>query len=120
MSVSVCPDELTLQAFAIGRLAEKQWQEIALHLNGCGECQGRLESFDGASDGLVTQLQKLPASAANSERHRGRSLQFVADAGRDLARRLTEGPVRLDRFELQAELGLGSFGYVFRAWDPRR
>ena len=27
--------------------------------------------------------------------------------------------MRLDRFELQAELGVGSFGYVFRAWDPR-
>jgi serine/threonine protein kinase len=46
-------------------------------------------------------------------------VQLVVDAGRDLARRLAEGPVRLDRFELQAELGLGSFGYVFRAWDPR-
>ena len=42
---------------------------------------------------------------------------MVADAGRDLARRLSEGPVWLDRFELQAELGIGSFGYVFRARD---
>ncbi len=43
----------------------------------------------------------------------------VADAGRNLARRLREGPVTLDRFELVCELGVGSFGYVFRAWDPR-
>jgi len=27
--------------------------------------------------------------------------------------------VRLDRFELRSELGVGSFGYVFQAWDPR-
>ena len=39
--------------------------------------------------------------------------------GRDLARRLSEGSVTLDRFELRSELGVGSFGYVFRAWDPR-
>ena len=35
------------------------------------------------------------------------------------SRRLCEGTVRLDRFELRSELGVGSFGYVFRAWDPR-
>ncbi len=33
--------------------------------------------------------------------------------------RLLDGEVRLDRFELQSELGVGSFGYVFKAWDPR-
>ena len=27
--------------------------------------------------------------------------------------------MQLDRFELRAELGVGSFGYVFQAWDPR-
>src|SRR5262245_44472823 len=116
MSVSVCPDQITLQAFAIGRLAEEQWREVAAHLDCCGRCQGRLESFDGASDGLVTELQRLPAAQSIAP---AKSVQFVADAGRILARRLTEGPVFLDRFELQSELGLGSFGYVFRAWDPR-
>src|SRR5262249_9033304 len=44
--------------------------------------------------------------------------RMVADAGRNLARRLHEGVVRLDRFELRSELGVGSFGYVFQAWDP--
>ena len=29
------------------------------------------------------------------------------------------GSVRLGRFELLSELGVGSFGYVFRAWDPQ-
>src|SRR5262245_56828998 len=116
MSVSVCPDQITLEAFAIGRLAEEQWREVAAHLDCCGRCQGRLESFDGASDGLVTELQRLPAAQSIAP---AKSVQFVADAGRILARRLTEGPVFLDRFELQSELGLGSFGYVFRAWDPR-
>src|SRR5262249_10467782 len=48
-----------------------------------------------------------------------RGAKVSADAGRDLARRLLAGPVRLDRFELQSELGVGSFGYVFQAWDTR-
>src|SRR5947207_6745855 len=116
MSVSVCPDELTLQSFAIGKLSDGQWRAIADHLDGCSQCQAMLESFDGASDGLMTRLQRLPAAHSIAVE---KSVQLVADAGRDLARRLAEGPVRLDRFELQAERGLGSFGYVFRAWDPR-
>ncbi len=58
----------------------------------------------------------IDAVASKSSRTDSR---IAADAGRDLARRLLEGVVRLDRFELQAELGVGSFGYVFRAWDPR-
>src|SRR5438093_2209477 len=116
MSISVCPDGQALQAFAIGRLPDESWQQIAEHLSQCLECQGRLEHFDGASDGVVTHLQGLPATNSVAAE---KSVQLVADAGRVLARRLAEGPVRLDRFELQAELGLGSFGYVFRAWDPR-
>lgn len=45
--------------------------------------------------------------------------RVAADAGRDLAHKLLEGPVLLDRFELRSELGVGSFGYVFQAWDSR-
>src|SRR5262245_5806380 len=119
MSTTMCPDGETLQDFSIGKLVEERWQQIAEHLNVCGACRGRLERFDGESDGLVTQLKRLPVGGEHSERRSGHSVQLVADAGRDLARRLAEGPVRLDRFELQAELGVGSFGYVFRAWDPR-
>jgi serine/threonine protein kinase len=39
------------------------------------------------------------------------------DAGRQYARQLATGDRRLGKFELQAELGAGSFGYVFRARD---
>jgi hypothetical protein len=116
VTTSVCPDGQTLEAFSIGKLADGRWQLVAEHLESCRECQGRLESFDDARDGLVTSLAGLPAGnspVADS------GLRVVADAGRDLARRLADGPVRLDRFELEAELGVGSFGYVFRACDPR-
>src|SRR5262249_6317343 len=39
------------------------------------------------------------------------------DSGRRFARMLGEGACRLGRFELEAELGVGSFGHVFRARD---
>jgi eukaryotic-like serine/threonine-protein kinase len=129
---SHCPDDGTLQAFSIGKLSGLDWQSVTAHVEDCRHCLGRLERLDDQADVLVEQLQHLPAgdesaAAANARwtsavlaaEADGRGPQIVADAGRDLARRLLEGPVRLDRFELQAELGVGSFGYVFRAWDPR-
>jgi serine/threonine protein kinase len=60
--------------------------------------------------------QAIIASVSNSGHVCSR---ITADVGRDLARRLSEGAVQLDRFELRSELGVGSFGYVFQAWDPR-
>src|SRR5262245_53840273 len=112
---TVCPQGEVLQAFSIGKLAAEPWQQVADHVERCHGCQDRLEGYDAASDGLITQLKHLDANVSAATP----VVQIVADAGRDLARRLAEGPVRLDRFSLQAELGVGSFGYVFKAWDPR-
>jgi len=99
---------MTLEAFSLGRLENSRWQVVAEHLDACEECQERLERCDGLDEGLVTHLRQLPAvDPAAAECHGGHSLQtpgvqIVADAGRDLARRLADGPVRLDRFELEA------------------
>jgi serine/threonine protein kinase len=100
----------------------------------CPACQGLLDRLDPVNDELVSQLQRQSAApgiqngedspwarAAQALGSRFGRLghKVAADAGRDLAKRLLEGPVLLDRFELRAELGVGSFGYVFQAWDPR-
>jgi len=117
MATTACPDAHTLEAFSIGNLTASRWEFVAEHLEGCPHCQHQLERFDETSDFLVAELGQLPATGqADSTPAVSR---IVADAGRDLAKRLAAGTVRLDRFELQAELGVGSFGYVFRALDPR-
>jgi serine/threonine protein kinase len=130
MATSICPDGQTLHAFAVGKLSGQQWESIAVHIEECQTCLGRMEQLDQSRDDLVEQLQHLPTGQTTSDGDNDRWTNLVlagssqgcavaADAGRDLARRLREGPVRLDRFELRSELGVGSFGYVFRAWDPR-
>jgi serine/threonine protein kinase len=134
---SHCPTPEVLQAFALGTVGEADWPAIATHLDECPECQARFESLDASlthSDGLVQQLQQLTDArdtASVAEAHWSQAVlatayrgsrsdrQLAIDAGRDLARRLAAGPVCLDRFELRSELGVGSFGYVFQAWDPR-
>lgn len=130
----VCPAPEQLRELALGLGDPARFETIAKHVEGCDDCQKQLEQLDGSTDQLVTQLGKLRTSI-QAEQSDGDSLaqaviacvsqlgrvgsRIAADAGRDLARRLLEGVVRLDRFELRSELGVGSFGYVFKAWDPR-
>jgi serine/threonine protein kinase len=131
-----CPRQDELHEFALGRIAGAQWETVASHLEACPNCQNKLEVLDTSRDELVNQLQKLESQSPVADirskngdelwgnaveelstRLRSSGSEIHADAGRDLARRLLEGPIRLDRFELRSELGVGSFGYVFQAWD---
>ena len=144
MAELICPDGELLHEFAVGRLGSAELDRIAGHVETCSACQDRLEAFDSPGfnspgfnfpgDELVSQLRHLEAvdpAQNGSDSANARVIAAAtaagfstahhvsADAGRELARRLTEGPVRLERFELRSELGVGSFGYVFEAWDPR-
>ncbi len=133
MPQHICPSTDSLRNFAIGCSEGSEYETIAEHVELCPTCLSRLEILDQSRDPLVDQLQKLStasvpktteeqqfwASAVHSGKARPGSIRIAADAGMSLARRLQEGPVYLDRFELRSELGVGSFGYVFQAWDPR-
>ena len=134
MPQPICPSADRLQDFALGRSAGSEFEDVAEHIDACSSCQTRLEELDHTTDALVDQLQQLSPSAvaepaATNEQFWARAIltgntptgsaRIAADAGSGLARRLLEGPVCLDRFELRSELGVGSFGYVFQAWDPR-
>jgi serine/threonine protein kinase len=129
-----CPDPQQLRQFTLGLGDGAQFDLIALHVEACELCQQQLEQWDESTDDLVEQLGSLAtevrvprepeepwaeAVAAILSRSGGSDSRISADAGRDLACRLLKGVVRLDRFELRSELGVGSFGYVFKAWDPR-
>jgi serine/threonine protein kinase len=129
-----CPDSAELREFSLGRGGPAQFDALVGHVEECAECQQRLGAWDGSTDVLVDRLSRLRDVPLIIDNGRDRwsqaildgvrdsghlSSRIAADVGRDLARRLAEGPVQLDRFELRAELGVGSFGYVFEAWDPR-
>jgi serine/threonine protein kinase len=129
-----CPDSVELREFALGHSDAARFDSLAWHVEACAACQQRLEELDGATDDLVERLGRLrigsdadinggdvwsQAIIANVSTSGDIRSRIAADVGRDLARRLGEGPVQLDRFELRTELGVGSFGYVFQAWDPR-
>src|SRR5262245_34158511 len=128
---SRCPSPAELRAFAVGDLAEGDVDRIAGHVLECEPCDRALRSLDGESDPLLRNLEGLDApsvplpqtllriaqGAARSSSGESCPGHLTLDAGRRLARMLAEGPCRLGRFELEAELGVGSFGHVFRARD---
>jgi tRNA A-37 threonylcarbamoyl transferase component Bud32 len=134
MSSSNCPKADDLKAFAVGNLSEKALAEIAEHVAECGACEGLLQEFDSYADGLVIGLKQLQEPGAKDGADLPQELLLAArrvaagsstataaeisvDSGRRYARQLAEGDCRLGKFELQRELGSGSFGYVFRARD---
>jgi tRNA A-37 threonylcarbamoyl transferase component Bud32 len=122
---SSCPGPEQLHQFALGLGGTESFDAVAEHVEGCAVCLKQLERLDSPSDPLIRRLGRLGTPIPVEPPLEQTWVQAVldrriaADAGQDLARRLSEGPVRLDRFELRSELGVGSFGYVFQAWDPR-
>ena len=134
METTRCPADADLRAFAVGALEALDLELIADHLSGCSPCSARLESFDGAPDELLASLGRLRGAADGSHEvvpeeliatartafERGsapRPTEIVVDPGRGIFENLADGPYRLGKFELLSELGVGSFGYVFRARD---
>jgi hypothetical protein len=128
-----CPSQDQLSAFAVGNLSAAAFAEVAGHVETCPDCEALLQEFDDHSDGLVTGLRHLKPPRENepfavpqdlltvarqaATPDTGASSQISVDSGRRYARQLALGSCRLGKFELQAELGAGSFGYVFRARD---
>jgi anti-sigma factor RsiW len=134
MHLDSCPTEAELSAFAIGNLPTASLEQIERHIDHCERCQNALQRCDAHHDALVHGLTQsngghtvepvrvpdrivIGAKAAVLSAGNGSSTDVTPDSGRHYARLLKDGPCRLGRFELLDELGVGTFGYVFRARD---
>lgn len=134
MENSSCPAPEILRAFSVGTIADEKLDAVADHVAECSRCDEVLARLDeeSATDSFVASLQscslnvtgKSGVSSAVVEvaRRAGRATSsslsnLSLDPGKKYARRLNDGPVLIGRFELESELGVGSFGYVFRARD---
>ena len=140
---SGCPDRNELSAFAVGDVSDWRLAQLAEHIEECDACGVALDVVSMQEDsGLVAELQNikrnspelqstrlqretekiqrdipeelLKAACETAERS---SMPASFDSGRRLANKLKNGPVRLGRFELISELGVGAFGFVFKAHD---
>jgi tRNA A-37 threonylcarbamoyl transferase component Bud32 len=127
-----CPSVEDMRAFSAGKLPTATFSQIAAHVEDCADCDALLQAFDAAADVLVAVLRQrksrtislgpppqeiLTIARGALDGSTSETSELSIDAGRKYALKLAAGDCRLGKFQLQAELGAGSFGYVFRARD---
>jgi tRNA A-37 threonylcarbamoyl transferase component Bud32 len=112
-----CPDPAELCDFVRGNLARPGLARVADHVEHCILCEQALQGLDGLADPLLARLRQAgPASLAAASRV---PPELLAAAQAARARPDAGAPPlgRLGKLELVEALGVGSFGYVFRARD---
>jgi eukaryotic-like serine/threonine-protein kinase len=122
MDQTHCPTQAELSRFAVGDLPRPALARLAEHVERCPNCETALGVLDGQGDTLLRQLRLADDSAEKLafDEPPGPLLEVVRVALRQRPAPgwlSPDGPRRLGKFELLEELGVGSYGYVFRARD---
>jgi serine/threonine protein kinase len=119
-----CPNPSELSRFAVGDLPRATLDRLAAHVQQCANCEAVLQSLDepatSAGDALISGLRGAASTTPTIEAVPVDLLKVAQGATSVPVRALWapgSGPRRLGKFELLEELGLGSFGHVFRARD---
>jgi serine/threonine protein kinase len=112
-----CPSATDLRNFALGNLSREVLDQVAAHVTDCPQCEAVLQELDATQDALLSGLrgEGVSSVASTVPPQLLRAAREVRGQRPRLA--LGDGPRRLGKFELLEELGVGSFGQVFRARD---
>lgn len=136
-----CPASELLIQFSDGSLSGMEFAKLAEHFENCIACEMRLAELESQPDPLQSELRsvlhsfplaadasvpdelvtiaKSMVGAESDLPFKDGSTQLSLDPGYRLASKLAKGHCKLGRFEIESELGVGSFGHVFKAFDPQ-
>src|SRR5688572_26195869 len=130
MALATHPTRDDLRHYALGKLPDADYEEIAVHVETCHDCAAALESLDGTADTLVSNLLGAQADSTAPDTELRRAMAFVKAVGRDASRAAGQiepdvlagedegspAPLgRLREYELLEKLGEGGMGAVYRA-----
>jgi serine/threonine protein kinase len=111
-----CPSDSELAGFLNESLPAERSRRVAVHIDRCSACQVRLDKLTTDTAGPIARYKELPPSLFTLAAEPDPAGTVVA--GRNRAARLSGLP-RVPGFEVQAELGRGSSGVVYRARHKR-
>jgi serine/threonine protein kinase len=116
-----CPNPAELLEFVTGRLSTQVFQRIAQHIEGCAACEVAVANLEDPADGFVVRVRQAAITGVAASQAVPDDLLAAARSSCTGSRPSDDSsaplPRRLGKFELREELGLGSFGHVFRAYD---
>jgi tRNA A-37 threonylcarbamoyl transferase component Bud32 len=118
---SACPPTAELSRFAVGNLPRPLLARVAAHVQQCAACESSLQKLDESADPLLIGLREASLTEMSTVTSVPEELLNAARSVRSrprLAPSVT-GPRRIGKFELLEELGIGSFGQVFRSRDSQ-
>lgn len=126
-----CPDAEEIYTYAEGGFDEQRSTDLETHLLECAQCETLLDSLDDPSDAIIQALTSLPVSSQDETGYQelhaaalAKPLEFsnttaAAMHFQHLSRladpALGPLPCRLGNYELQACIGRGASGAVYRA-----
>lgn len=115
---TTCPDQDDLSRFAVGDLDAIAFSRVADHVEHCPHCEATLRTLEAHTDALVTALrQPMGPSSVEVPAALMTAAQGALDSCVPIIGFAGEPPRQVGKFELCEELGRGSFGTVFRAFD---
>lgn len=119
-NASECPNPAELAEFATGNLAGTSFERMARHVEGCSTCDTALAALEDSGNSFLSRLRQAASKDVVPEEPIPQELLAVARREfrpPGVGNCSGGGLRRLGKFELLEELGLGSFGQVFRARD---
>jgi serine/threonine protein kinase len=121
MDPTACPSAADLSKFVTGELPRSSFGRIADHVACCSDCGTMLEALDDVADLVSVPVRQSARQSTQVQEAVPARLLQVARAVRQSTEEVraadVEVPRRVGKFELLEELGIGSFGQVFRARD---
>ncbi len=117
MTIKTCPTLDQLVAFANGCLVRHEFEQVASHVEVCGDCAQRIDTF--SIHPLENSLRRLANDAGGEVAPVPESILNAAIRIRESINQQSEPapPSRIGKFEVLERIGAGSFGHVYRARD---